>query len=1044
MMVRHMSSPFPYRARRFPPAVALLALLAAFSLSAQSAPPVPTPAQGQPEQEQPVAGSAAQLFEQGLRAEQAGDWEAAWRAYSQAGAAAPDDRAIRVRMEIARFQVVRERTERAELEFWSGQKDRARATLRSALQLDPSFALARDRLEQLEQQQTFAGNLPPRPMASGPPQVVPAGGLRSFDYRGPTRGAYEEIARQFGLSAAFDADLADREIRFRVSEVDFETAMDLISQQTATFWVALDARNFFVSADTPENRRQFAPEITVSIPLPASETTDDMTETTRVLREITGIRRSVLDTETHMLTMRDTPENIALARELLQEIDQPRGELMLDIDLLEVHRDAAQRLGITPPSQARLFTLSSGQARQLADAQNNGTLVQVLQSIFGTQNLLASGTGLSALLPPLIAFGGGNSFFLATLPGATADFSRTLSVVRQAQRVLLRVKDGQPSAFFVGERFPITLALLSSSLLSAPTQFTPGIVPGAFPRSDFPTGDDPAGVVTADFDGDGDLDAAVANQSDNTVSILLGDGLGGLGGRSDFSTGTGPVALAAGDFDRDGDLDLAVACDGAGLLSILLGNGDGTFGAPASVPAGNSPAALLSNDFDEDGLLDLVVANRADNTVSVFLGNGDGTFAVRQNFAVGNGPLALAAGDFDNDGNLDLAVANQSSDSASILLGAGDGSFLVRSDLTVGDAPSSLAAADFDGDGRLDLAVANQNDATVSVFAGDGNGGFTTRTDLVSGGGPTALLAEDFDDDQTPDLVTANQQDNSVSVFLSFGNGSFSAPLNLPVGNAPVAMAAGDLNGDGRSDLIASNRASDSITVTLNSTTIPISPGTSLTSYPASEYVDLGLKISATPRLHPGDEVTLRLQFEISALTGQNVNGIPIIGNRIIEQIVRLRENQTSVLAGMIQSSELRGIVGWPGTARAGILGPLTGARDTGETDSELLIAITPRQLRLAPRTDRAIYAGRGEGPPAPPEAAPAPPPGQPPAPTAPGQPPAPGAPTPPGNQPPPPGNQPPPPGGLPFRTPPDISPDTQAPPPNFPVPPGGVLRPGP
>ena len=1031
-----MSSPFLNGATRLFSALVLAGLWAASPLSAQAPPPAATPpspqASATPPQELPEqadARRAAQLYQQGLGAEQAGDWEAAWRAYSQASAASPADRAIRVRQEIARFQVVQERTERAHRELLSGQKDRARATLRSALQLDPGYSLARERLELLEQQQTFSGNLPPLPTASGPPQVAPAAGVRSFNYRGPTRGAYEEIARQFGLSAAFDTDLTDRDIRFRVSELDFQTAMDLISQQTGTFWVALDAHSIFVSADTLEKRRQYAPEITVSIPLPASETADDMTETTRVVREITGIRRAILDAETHMLTVRDTPENIALARELLQEIDQPRGELMLDINLLEVNRDAAQRLGITPPSQARMFTLSSGQIRQLVEAQNNGTLVQVLQSIFGTQNPLASGANLSALLPPLIAFGGGNSIFLATLPGATADFSRTLSVVRQAQRVLLRAKDGQPATFFVGERFPITLALLSSSLLSSQTQFAPGILPGAFPRSDFPTGKSPAGIVAADFDGDSDLDVAVANQSENTVSILLGDGLGRFGGHTDFATGAGPVAVATGDFDRDGDLDLAVAEESAGLISILHGNGDGAFSASTSLAAGTNPAAVLSNDFDQDGVLDLVVANRADNTISVFLGNGDGTFAARQNYAVGNGPLALAAGDFDNDGNLDLAVANQSSDSASILRGAGDGTFLVRTDLTVGDAPSALAVADFDRDGRLDLAVANQTDGAASVFAGDGNGAFSTRTNLTTGSGPSALLAADFNDDQTPDLVAANQQDNTVSIFLSLGNGSFTDRLDLPVGNAPVAMAAGDLNADRRPDLIVSNQASDSITVTLNTTSIPVSPNAPLTSYPASEYVDLGLKINATPRLHPGDEVTLRLQFEISALTGQNVNGIPIIGNRVIEQMVRLRENQTSVLAGMIQSSELRGIAGWPGTAGAGILGRFTGARDSSDADTELLIAITPRQLRLAPRKDRSIYAGRGEGPPAPPDSAPGPaPPGQPPAPA--------GAPLPPGNLPPVPDT-------TPLVMPPGMPPDTEAPPPTPQRPIGSVLGPG-
>lgn len=882
-----------------------------------------------------------------------------------------------------------------------------------------------------------AGPLPaqsPQRLASGPAEVAPTAGVRSFDYRGPTRGAYEEIARQFGLVAAFDTDLVDRNIRFRVPGVDFETAMELISQQTATFWVALDAQSFFVTADTLEKRRQYAPEITVTIPLPASETADQMTETTRLLREITGIRRSILDVDTRTLTLRDTPQNIALARELLQDLEQPRGELMLDINLLEVDRDAAQRLGITPPSQSRAFTLNSGQARQLQEAQNTGTLLEVLQSIFGSQIPLAAGANLSALLPPIMAFGGGNSIFLATLPGAVADFSRTLSVVRSAQRVLLRVKDGEPGTFFVGERFPITLALLSNSLVAPASQFTPGISPSAFPRSDFPVGDSPAGLATGDFDGDSDLDVAVANRADNTVSILLGDGLGAFGPHTEFATGAGPVAVAAGDFDRDGRLDLAVAVATDDAVSILRGNGDGTFSAPVSLVAGSGPAAVLSNDFDKDGILDLVVANRSGNTVSVLLGNGDGTFAVAQNVAVGNGPVSLAGGDFNNDGHLDLAVANQVSNSASILTGPGDGTFLTRTDLTAGAAPSALAVADFNRDGQLDLLVANQTDDNVSLFSGNGDGSFSTRTDINTGNSPTALVAADFNDDGAPDMLTVNQADNDVSIFLGLGNGSFAPRLDLPAGDTPVAAATGNLTADALPDLIVSNQGPDTITVTLNSTSIPVSPNAPLTSYPASEYVDLGLKLYATPRLHPGDEVTLRMQFEITALTGQAVNGIPVLSNRSIQQMVRLRENQTNILTGIVQSSELRGFAGWPGLARAGVLGNIAGVRDTSESDTELLIAITPRQLRLAPRTARSFYAGRGEGPTAPPEAPPAaaPPPGQAP----------PGA-VPPGEAPPTPAPLPPPPGTTPPTAPTDFPPDTQAPPPRPATPPIGAA-PGP
>ena len=54
--------------------------------------------------------------------------------------------------------------------------------------------------------------------------------------------------------------------------------------------------------------------------------------------------------------------------------------------------------------------------------------------------------------PPVIAFGGGLSTFLATLPGAAANFSEMLSLVRHGRRVLLRAQDGQPATFFVGDR----------------------------------------------------------------------------------------------------------------------------------------------------------------------------------------------------------------------------------------------------------------------------------------------------------------------------------------------------------------------------------------------------------------------------------------------------------------------------------------------------------------------------------------------------------------------------------------------------------------
>jgi type II secretory pathway component GspD/PulD (secretin) len=172
-------------------------------------------------------------------------------------------------------------------------------------------------------------------------------------------------------------------------------------------------------------------------------------------------------------------------------------------------------------------------------------------------------------------------------------------------------------------------------------------------------------------------------------------------------------------------------------------------------------------------------------------------------------------------------------------------------------------------------------------------------------------------------------------------------------------MAKGDFNADGRLDLALADQTANTVSVILNSG-VPFLAAQNIpqTPYPGAEYEDLGLKVRATPRIHADDEVTLQLGFEIRSLAGVAVNGIPVISNRTIQQTVRLRKNETAVLSGIIQQEETRAITGLPGFAHAA--GHLAGRRDTQKHATELLFLITPRQLRLAPRTDRSIYAGRG------------------------------------------------------------------------------------
>lgn len=565
----------------------------------------------------PDARKARQAYQDGQRAEQAGHWKEAFQSYSRALGLWPFEETYLRARENVRLQLVQRHIQQAELEALGGRWDRARAELLSALGADPTDPVARERFEQLAARsaQTAA-----RAVDLSVVQVRPQTGARAFRYRGDTRGAYEEIAGAFGVRALFDPDLPSRPVRFDAPEVDFETAVRLLGQQTGTFWRALGERTIFVAQDTPEKRRQYAPTVSQVLSLPNLAGQDRATETLRLISEIAGITQSQFDTRVRTVTLRGSPDAVALATALLLNLEEQQQEMMLEVEVIEIDRAAARRLGVTPPSSARVVTLTPQDVEEAFSSVEG--LLRVIQRLFGSASLpslspqqiaalIGSGQlNQLALIPPLIAFGGGRSVFLATLPGAAAEFSETLSVVRRGRRMLLRGEDGKQATFFVGERFPISSGTLTPAL------FDPRLAP-----------------------------------------------------------------------------------------------------------------------------------------------------------------------------------------------------FL--------------------------------NQVTV----------------------------------QTP--------------------------------------------------------------------------------FPGFQYEDLGIKVRVTPRLHPENEVTLHLQFEIRSLTAQQLNGIPVLSSRGVEQTVRLRENQTTVVTGILQDEERRAVQGWPGLSQPPGAGYLAGRRDKEMRETELLIFLTPRRLRLAPRADFSLYAGR-------------------------------------------------------------------------------------
>jgi len=303
------------------------------------------------------------------------------------------------------------------------------------------------------------------------------------------------------------------------------------------------------------------------------------------------------------------------------------------------------------------------------------------------------------------------------------------------------------------------------------------------------TGGWPTAVAVGDFNGDGKLDLAVSNctilhcnGAPSEVSIFLGDGTGNFTLASSPPTGNWPVAVAVGDFNGDGNLDLAVANGGAGSASILLGDGTGTFTLASTPYVGADPWSLAVGDFSGDGVLDLAVVDLGTNNVVIMLGDGTGNFTLASSPATGNYPVSVAMGDFNGDGNLDLAVANYYGNTLSTLLGDGTGNFTLASSPAAGAWPTAVAPGDFNGDGILDLAVTSQSTATVSVLLGDGTGNFTLASSPAAGWGPYSVATGDFNGDGKLDLAVADNGGGTVSIVLQATPAVGLSPTSLTFG----------------------------------------------------------------------------------------------------------------------------------------------------------------------------------------------------------------------------------------------------------------------
>lgn len=212
------------------------------------------------------------------------------------------------------------------------------------------------------------------------------------------------------------------------------------------------------------------------------------------------------------------------------------------------------------------------------------------------------------------------------------------------------------------------------------------------------------GITNTDLNGDGLFDL-VAVGDYKFATIFLNTGSGNFGTPTHCTTGVFPRAVASTDFNNDGKADI-VANDTGGV-SVLLGNGTGGLGAFTHYQVGNdaNTSEFCIGDFNGDGNKDIAVTRIGIKLVGILLGDGLGNFSLTNTYTtITTMPRHITSADFDGDCNLDLAVEMGNTPTVEIFLGNGNGTFNSPTSFFVGNAPVGVCATDLDGDHKPDLA----------------------------------------------------------------------------------------------------------------------------------------------------------------------------------------------------------------------------------------------------------------------------------------------------------------------------------------------------
>ncbi|HXA83346.1 MAG TPA: cohesin domain-containing protein [Methylomirabilota bacterium] len=388
-------------------------------------------------------------FNQGRKAQELQDYDAAFEYYQKALKTEPDNAEYKIKFDQARFGAGEAHTKKGLKLREKGDLEGAASEFRKAAVMDPSSVAAeqelRKTMEMIDDRERAAnGPSEASPvdeeteLASAPPQLKPLSRAAiNLKMTNDARIVFDTIGKLAGLTVIYDPDFPARRISAELNDVTLEQALDIVCIESKAFAMPISENILLVIPDQAQKRRDYEEQFMRTFYLSNTVQAQDLTEIVTGLRQLLDLKHIQQLNAENAITIRATPDQLALAEKFLKDVDKAKPEVIIQVEVLEARTDRMRDLGILPGQSASI-------AINPNSTTNNNNIVS------NNSNNTAPGTVTLNQLTHLNQ----NDVVLA-LPSATANFLLTDSTTRVIQNPEVRSLEGQPAKLNIGDRVPV-------------------------------------------------------------------------------------------------------------------------------------------------------------------------------------------------------------------------------------------------------------------------------------------------------------------------------------------------------------------------------------------------------------------------------------------------------------------------------------------------------------------------------------------------------------------------------------------------------------